>query len=237
MFNWFYSMLRSIYNLQQDMLKFVSHSYTVQKLAKEYGWLPGARYTNLRDVKKLDRLGFLDIDWKSYNFDAHLRAVKSTQPLMTVAQDVLVIEDLENILEQAWQLREHASHVIVVPKDPRMESRLSELIPDEFILGYSVPTRYGGTTIRPSAFRGPVHLLGGRPDVQRRLANELPVCSIDGNRFTVDAAYGDYFNGSRFVPHPEGGYERCLRASFESINELWADYDRHPAIGTCASCP
>ncbi len=32
------------------VLKFTTHSKKVLKHAKRHGWLPGARYTNLRDV-------------------------------------------------------------------------------------------------------------------------------------------------------------------------------------------
>ncbi len=53
------------------LLKFVTHSKRVSSIAKRLGWLPGARYTNLRDVRKFDQIGFLDIDWKNYNFRRH----------------------------------------------------------------------------------------------------------------------------------------------------------------------
>ena len=57
---------------RQRVLKFVAHSATVLEIAVQQGWLPGARYTNLRDVKRFPRLGFLDIDWKNYDFSRHL---------------------------------------------------------------------------------------------------------------------------------------------------------------------
>jgi hypothetical protein len=47
-------------------------------------------------------------------------------------------------------------------------------------------------------FKRPVHLLGGRPDVQRLLAEIMPVVSLDCNRFTLDTAFGDYFDGDKF---------------------------------------
>jgi hypothetical protein len=56
------------------------------------------------------------------------------------------------------------------------------------------------------------------------LAQRLPVLSLDCNRFTLDARYGDYFVGDRFRPHPHGGYERCLEDSVININKLWKDY-------------
>jgi hypothetical protein len=206
------------------VFKFVAHSATVGKIASRQGWLPGARYTNLRDVRRFDRVGFLDIDWKNYQFLAHLKAVRATRPAMTVARDLLRTRDLNRVLDEAQELGEYAGLVVVVPKAPRLAERL-DAIPNVFVLGFSVPTRYGATPLPTSAFRNrPVHLLGGRPDVQRRLGDDLHVVSMDCNRFTLDAAFGDYFDGETFRPHPRGGYHRCLRESVRNINALWDDY-------------
>ncbi len=208
------------------ILRFVAHSKRVISIALHHGWLPGARYTNLRDVREFDRLGFLDIDWENYNFKKHLSATKATNPVITVARDILDFNSLDEILDQASELSKYCTYVIVVPKDPRLGPSLSSLIPDEYLLGYSVPSSYGGTQIPPSCFNRPVHLLGGRPDVQRQLASLMPVVSLDCNRFTIDAAYGDHFDGDTFRPHPVGGYERCIEDSIININKLWGDY--HP---------
>jgi uncharacterized protein DUF6610 len=101
---------------------------------------------------------------------------------------------------------------------------MEEIIPKEYLLGYSVPTKYGGTTIHPKWFRRGVHLLGGRPDVQRQLARLMRVVSIDCNRFTFDARFGDYFDGEIFRPHPTGGYVNCLADSIQNINAIWKAY-------------
>ena len=53
----------------------------------------------------------------------------------------------------------------------------------------------------------------------------MPVVSFDCNRFTLDAAFGDYFDGETFRPHPVGGYDRCIIDSVKSINKLWASYE------------
>lgn len=214
------------YNDLQDgtVLKFVAHSKRVLSIALRYGWLPAARYTNLRDVRSFRRLGFLDIVWRNYDFERHLKIVMAIRPLMTVARDVETRAALPTILEQAWELKRHSENVVIVPKDPEIASDMDS-IPREFLLGYSVPSRYGGTTISPFAFKGHrVHLLGGKPDVQRRLADQMQVVSIDCNRFTLDAMFGDYFDGHRFRRHPRGGYERCLRDSIRNINAIWASY-------------
>jgi hypothetical protein len=111
---------------------------------------------------------------------------------------------LPRILDQASELNLHSERVIIVPKPPSLRSKLDTVIPKRFWLGYSVPTRYGGTCIPPSFFKRPVHLLGGRPYIQLRLAEIMPVVSLDCNRFTLDAAFGDYFDGDKFRPHPAG---------------------------------
>ncbi len=206
------------------VLKFITHGRHVQCLASKLGWLPGARYTNLRDVRSFEQLGFLDVDWQNYNFNRHLETTRITRPLVTVAQDIRNRNSLNRILDQADRLSQWAEHVIVVPKALSLAEDLEEVIPPQFILGYSVPTTYGGTRIPPNFFKRPVHLLGGRPDTQRKLAEEMSVISLDCNRFTLDAAYGDHFDGTTFRPHPNGGYDACIRSSLRHINRLWESY-------------
>src|SRR5690242_9201702 len=123
-----------------SVLKFVAHSATALKIAVTHGWLPGARYTNIRDVRHFPRLGFLDIDWKRYDFKRHLETAQLTRPIMTVARDIEDKRDLRRTLDQAYRLQEFSTYVVVVPKDPLLESRLSTSIPTEFLLGFSVPT-------------------------------------------------------------------------------------------------
>lgn len=212
-----------------EVLKFVAHSKKVISIAKEYGWHPGARYTNLRDVKTFgfnDR-GFLDINWKSYSYEKHVEAAAKTNPRLTIARDVECIFSLEKIIKEAETLLKYSGHVAIVPKDTLMNGRLKELIPKEFLLAYSVPSKYGGTEVSIESFDRPVHLLGGRPDIQRELAEKLKVFSMDCNRFTLDAKYGDYFDGIKFVRHPIGGYERCIIDSIENINKIWSGYSIH----------
>lgn len=207
-----------------QVLKFINQSGTVRRVAAAFGWLPGARYTNLRDVRDVERLGFLDIDWKDYNFTRHLAAARSLRPLLTVAHDVARAEELSRVLDQARELQLHCNQVAIVPKDLRLAEIMEEVIPTEFIFAYSVPTGYGATRIPATCFRRNVHLLGGRPDVQRALARVMRVVSFDCNRFTVDAAYGKFFDGGRFRRHPVGGYTRCLADSISNIDRLWHDY-------------
>lgn len=209
---------------QTGPLRFITHSFRAASIAVKHGWMPGARYTNLRDTRRFERLGFLDIAWNEYSFKQHLKAARLTSPLITVARDVDDINELNRTLDEAYELLRYCDKVVVVPKDPQFAGRIDELIPSVFMLGYSVPTRYGATCLPLGAFTRSVHLLGGRPDVQRKLARRLRVASFDCNRFTLDAAFGDYFDGEKFRPHPTGGYDTCLEASVANINRLWAGY-------------
>ncbi len=202
-------------------VRIISHSRYVIDRAIPHGWKAGARYTNLRDVKHLTEVYFIDIDWKNYNFEQHLAATRKIRPKLTVARDVTDAKDLASILIEAHQLNQFAETVIVVPKDTQLAAQPRLGVPETFRLGYSIPTRYGGTEIPASKFAGDVHLLGGRPDVQRALADQMQVRSLDGNRFTLDAKFGDYFNGTAFRPHPKGGYENCLNESLRNIASLW----------------
>ncbi len=207
------------------MIKIVNHSKRVLDLAQKHGWEVGARYTNLRDVKTFESVAFIDIDWKNYDFERHLAAVKKIRPKMTVARDIEDIQDLDDILNEAAQLQKFCEDVILVPKDKRLINKL-HLLPKEYILGYSVPSKYGKTEIPPEEFEGrKVHLLGGRPDVQRELAKKMNVVSADCNRFTLDAQYGDYFVGDKFIPHKSGGYDNCIKDSILNINKIWKDYN------------
>ncbi|MDQ0637479.1 hypothetical protein QF042_001044 [Pedobacter sp. W3I1] len=205
--------------------KIVTHSKTVLDIAKSHNWLIGAKYTNLRDVATFEKVHFIDIDWKNYNFERHLDAVKKLMPKYTVAKDWEEANELSNLLGQVDILSKYCEHVIIVPKVDALKEKMLNLIPKEFMLGYSVPTKYGGTTIEPQYFdERPVHLLGGRPEKQRELGKILNVRSIDGNRFTLDAGFGDYFDGVKFRPHPRGGYKVCIEDSIKNINQIWKNY-------------
>ncbi|MGQ3890159.1 DUF6610 family protein [Legionella sp. CNM-1927-20] len=205
-----------------SILKIVCHNKNTIKIGRELGWLPGARYTNLRDIRDFDKVGLIDIDWKNYDFQKHLRAVQEFQPILTIAKDIECIDELNQILKQAEVLQKYCTYVVIVPKDIRLIQMTVQIL-QHFLFGYSVPTRHGKTTLPLSFFDRPVHFLGGHPQLQREIATSVDVFSMDCNRFTLDAKLGDFFNGNKFIPHPEG-YQRCIRDSIHNINRIWSDY-------------
>jgi hypothetical protein len=209
------------------MIKYVSHSKRVVDLALKFGWQVCFRYTNTRDIKHInERIGLIDIDWKNYSFYKHRKVVERFQPVATIAKDIFCHTEIDSVIGQAEVLKQNCDYVLIVPKSIRMAKELEIAFPNDYLFGYSVPTKYGKTEIPTKYFKREVHLLGGRPDVQRKLGNELNVKSIDCNRFTLDAAFGDYFDGEIFRPHPIGGYENCIIDSIKNINELWKDYKK-----------
>jgi hypothetical protein len=109
------------------ILKFVAQSGRVLRIARRFGRLPGARYTNLRDVREFERIGFLDIEWKDYCFK-HLEAVKATRSMVTVALDIHEPRSLQRILDQASELNLHSERVIIVPKHPSLRNKLDSCL-------------------------------------------------------------------------------------------------------------
>lgn len=205
------------------LVKVICHGRPTLRRAVRLGWLPGARYTNMRDIRGFDSIGFIDIDWEDYSFERHLQAVKATSPMITVARDLTHLRQLPRLLEQVATLRQYVESVVIVPKVRRFSGVRLALSGTTFTLGYSVPTGYGETELPLRHFRGAdVHLLGGRPMTQYRLAAKLDVVSLDCNSVTIDAAFGKYFDGARFRKHPRGGYLRCITDSLIGINDLWA---------------
>jgi hypothetical protein len=202
----------------------ICHGNRVCKLAEKNGWHAGARYTNTRDVRGIKKVTFVDIDWENYCFKSHLRTVMQLRPLLTVARDIVNLKKLDLILTEAEILSKYCKKVILVPKDKKM-AKIVEHLPDQYLLGYSVPTRYGSTSIDPKYFADrKVHLLGGRPSKQRDLANDLNVYSLDCNSFTIDASFGKYFNGSKYVLSPELDYYQRIKKSMHGLKKMWVGY-------------
>lgn len=209
----------------KSVYKIICYGKEIARKARRLGWLPGARYTNLRDLRGVESVGMIDVDWENYDFDRHLRAVKLHCPLFTVARDLDDVRRLSELKEQAQKLREYASWVIVVPKIRQFNVIRPSISHRRHVLGFSMPSGYGKTLTPTDQFlSAPVHLLGGRPLAQRQMAQSMDVVSFDCNSITIDAAFGKYFDGRGFQRHPRGGYVRCILESMRSINELWDDY-------------
>lgn len=139
--------------------------------------LPGTVYTDVAAVY------FADQDWKKPNRAKYMAALARHRPHMATVLDWDREEQLPEVLDWAEEAAQYVRVVVVIPKVFGGIRRLPRTIGGaEVRLGYSVPTRYGGTQVPVWEFGGwPVHLLGGSPAQQMRLAHYLDVVSADGN--------------------------------------------------------
>lgn len=156
----------------------------------------GFAYGCRSDHKPNHAVTFADLNWKRPDLDRHAAFVSEHTPGFAVAPDVLDLDQLPATLRYAERLARHAERVIVVPKAAGTMQRL----PREpwLVVGYSVPTQYGGSEVLMAEMSGwPVHLLGGSPVRQLPLRHYLDVVSVDGNAATRAAEWGTVFDGRR----------------------------------------
>lgn len=143
----------------------------------------------------------MDNEWHAYDHAAHVAAVAETRPKYATVRDAMTREQcakagvefypLGRILEMAAEVAEHADNVIVIPKYDCLEE-----IPEEYVIGFSVPSSYGGSPMPASMLRGRrVHLLGGSWRNQRAYLDVLgdSVVSLDNNHLLRIAEWGRFY--------------------------------------------
>lgn len=126
---------------------------------------------------------FADQDWEHPNRAAYMSALAKHRPRMATVLDLERDDQRDEVLGWAEEAAQYVARVLIIPK----VSGIIEAIPRriggaDVVLGYSVPTRHGGTYVPVWEFSGwPVHLLGGSPHRQMELARYMDVVSTDGN--------------------------------------------------------
>lgn len=145
-------------------------------------------------------VAFIDNDFKDYDHEQHKRVVGKYQPRYATVRDIMSERQcaeagiefypFEQIMRWAEELENYAENVIVIPKYDCIAD-----IPERYVLGYSVPTSYGGTPMPAGKFRGRrVHLLGGSWKAQLGYLALLgdDVVSLDTNWVQLIANYGQW---------------------------------------------
>lgn len=195
--------------------------------AYEMGFLPGMISSKTDAWKKIlnrqpgIRIGLMDNEWHDYDHAAHVAGVAEAKPKYATVRDVMTKAQceaagvdflpLEEILEMAQDVAQHADHVIVIPKYDCLDK-----IPEEYVIGFSVPTSYGGTPMPASALRGRrVHLLGGSWKNQRAYLDILgeDVVSLDNNHLLRISEWGKFQVGN--------GRELVLRNLDPQMPRTW----------------
>lgn len=128
-------------------------------------------------------LYFADQNWKRPDRKRYMAALAKHRPYMASVLDLEQEEQLSEVLDWAEEAAQYVQIVIIIPKVSGIISCLPRCIGGADVrLGYSVPTRYGGTSLFTCEFAGwPVHLLGGAPHKQKQLAAYFDTVSVDGN--------------------------------------------------------
>lgn len=206
--------------------------------AVEAGWLYGARLpsTVYRPVY------FADQDWKKPDRDKYMAALKAHRPAVASVLDWEREGQLGEVLAWAEEAAACVTEAVVVI--PKVVGGIPDVPPAvggrRVILGYSVPTSYGGSPVPLWEHAGrPVHLLGGSPQEQMRLWYAFggvgcEVVSADGNMAAQQARKGRYWSRT---PGPKGHWRQlsecgddrrdgvpleCFRRSLAAIREAWA---------------
>ena len=126
---------------------------------------------------------FVDQNWRKPNREKYMAALALHRPHIATVLDLERDEQLPEVLAWAEDAAAHVQVVVIIPKAQGIVADLPRTIGGaEVRLGYSVPTKFAGTELPVWDFVGwPVHLLGGNPQNQMKLAQYLDVRSADGN--------------------------------------------------------
>lgn len=130
---------------------------------------------------------FVDQNWKKPVRDVYMSALKQHAPALATVLDWEEEAQISEVLSWADEASQYVQEaVIIIPKVMSGIDQLPDTIRGKQVrLGYSVPTKFGGTCVPTWEFkRRPVHLLGGSPSEQLKLRSYLNVQSADGNYAT-----------------------------------------------------
>ena len=170
--------------------------------------------------RALHKLEFIDNDFRVYDHQHHVNFVSQHFPKYATVRDLMTkkqsqeagIEHFsaEAVFDFAAEMKEHCENVILIPK---YDAGMLDKIPDEYVLGYSIPTSHGFTPLPLEAFRGRrVHLLGGSWDMQLAAMEQLgdDVVSFDNNHALLVAKYGQFCL-------PDGGMKTLPDIGFDKV--------------------
>lgn len=170
---------------------------------------------------------FVDQDWKRPDLERYAAVVKKHQPFMASVLDWEQWEQLPEIITWAETIAPFVQVVMIIPKVVGGVSLVPRKIGGCPVrLGYSVPTKFGGTLVQYQEFAGwPVHILGGSPQQARRLTRFLNVVSVDGNmHLKMATKYGSFFDP---LKQTRRGYWPAVK---EFDGQPWGDGHEKPDL-------
>lgn len=162
-----------------DLIYCAAGNPRFMQIAVDAGWLPGGRLP----ATMYHAPYFADQDYRKPNRDKYVAAIAKHKPKVATVIDWQNGVEFSEVMAWAEEVAAHVETVIIIPKIQGTVARVPFAVGGKPVrLGYSVPTSYGGTPLAYQEFgRRPVHLLGGNPFKQVRLAHILNVVSADTN--------------------------------------------------------
>lgn len=139
---------------------------------------------------------FLDWDFATpTGWPRHEQLARTLQPSLVMIPDYFDRAELPTRQLQDHHIRQLGLTVMWTPK---FDGALDD-IPEDAVIGISVPTTYAGYLPPPEQVAGRrLHLLGGHPDHQAYLMREVyynsVIASVDGNVAGYKAALGQYWS-------------------------------------------
>lgn len=188
------------------------------QIAVDHGFLYGAQLPG----SVYHPVFFADQDWKKPDRGKYMAALAKHKPTMASVLDLERFDQLPEVLSWAEEAAAFVDVVMIIPKVPGIIDILPRIIAGAAVrLGYSIPTRHGGTIVNPVEFQGwPVHLLGGSPQRQMLYSQRFDlVASIDGNYAKRMAAmYCEFWMDGRWHELSDHGYHERNDAMYEAFD-------------------
>lgn len=112
-----------------------------------------------------------------------MAALAKHRPYMASVLDLERPEQLDEVLDWTEEAAQFVEVVMIIPKAHGIISHLPRTIGGKSVrLGFSIPTKHGGTAVSPAEFCGwSAHLLGGSPHAQMKWSKYFDTRSADGN--------------------------------------------------------
>lgn len=132
---------------------------------------------------------FADQNWKKPDRDRYIDWVSEYAPNMATVIDIEREEQIDEALDWGYRISKYVENVVLIPKVNGIIKNLPRKINGKkVVLGYSIPTTHGGTTVPIGEFsEWDIHLLGGNPKKQIDMYDTMR--QIGGNVTSLDCNY------------------------------------------------
>lgn len=132
---------------------------------------------------------FSDQNWKKPDKDKYIDWVAEYQPKIATVLDVEASNQLDEAISWGELISPYVEEIVLIPKVNGIIEEIPRRINEKkVVLGYSIPTTHGGTTVPINEFSGwDIHILGGNPQKQLEMYDKM--AEIEGSVTSIDCNY------------------------------------------------